>query len=189
VPGGIDPPAPSSILVGVRRKLALLVAIVLLAAGCGSAEDRPSSKGADSTAEKPSPSPTPSSATVSPSETSRPGPVIKTAGSDYGPMLFDRSGQAIYMFAKETSSRPECYAACAADWPPVLTRGLPRASGDVRPELLGSTPRRDGSLQVTYAGHPLYFYAHEEPNQVLCHNVFEYGGLWLVVTPDGSPAP
>ncbi len=167
--------------------LALVVAVMLLAAGCGSAEDRPDPKDADSTAEQPSPSPAPSS--VSPSQTSRPGPVIKTAGSDYGPMLFDRSGQAIYLFAKETTSRAECYGACAAAWPPVLTKGKPQASGDVRPELLGTTRRKDGSQQVTYAGHPLYFYADEEPNQVLCHNVSEYGGLWLVVTPDGSPAP
>ena len=55
--------------------------------------------------------------------------------------------------------------------------------------LLGTTTRSDGARQVTYAGHPLYFYAHEGKNQVLCHDVREYGGLWLVVTPKGPPAP
>ncbi len=115
--------------------------------------------------------------------------VVTTAGSEYGEMLFDRTRQAIYLFDKEGSSRPECYGACAAAWPPVLTKGSPRASGQVDAELLGTTRRRDGSMQVTYAGHPLYFYAHEGKNQVLCHNVSEYGGLWLVVTPGGDPAP
>ena len=168
--------------------LALVVAGATLVAGCGSGESRsPDSTDTASTAETPSQSPAPPSSTVSPPAKSRSGTVIKTADSDYGPMLFDRSGQAIYLFARETS-RPECYGACAAAWPPVLAKGVPQASGNVRPALLDTTRRNDGSRQVTYAGHPLYFYAHEKPNQVLCHNVSEYGGLWLVVMPNGEPA-
>jgi predicted lipoprotein with Yx(FWY)xxD motif len=103
-------------------------------------------------------------------------------------MLFDGAGQAIYLFDKETSSRPECYGACATAWPPVLTAGSPRASGETRAHLIGTTRRRDGTLQVTYNDHPLYYYAHEGPHQVLCHNVREFGGLWLVVTPRGRAA-
>jgi len=67
----------------------------------------------------------------------------------------------------------------------VLTDGKPRAGGTVDPKLLGTTPRSDGSTQVTYGGHPLYYYAHEGPDEVTCHNVDEYGGLWLVVKPNG----
>ena len=78
---------------------------------------------------------------------------------------------------------------CAIAWPPVLTTGAPQAAGDVRPDLLGTVPRDDGSTQVAYAGHPLYYYAHEGPGQVLCHDVVEFGGRWLVVTPEGTPAP
>jgi len=55
-------------------------------------------------------------------------------------------------------------------------------------DLLGTTPRTDGSTQVTYAGHPLYYYAHEGKNVVTCHNVNEFGGLWLAVTPTGQAA-
>jgi predicted lipoprotein with Yx(FWY)xxD motif len=113
---------------------------------------------------------------------------VKTAGSRFGTMLFDGSGQAIYLFGKETTSRPECYSACAEAWPPVLTAGRPRGLGDVRSQLLGTVRRTDGSSQVTYAGHPLYYYAHEGKNEVLCHNVTGFGGLWLVVTPSGEPA-
>ncbi len=104
-------------------------------------------------------------------------------------MLFDRSGQAIYLFAKEKTNKPECYGACAKAWPPVTTKDSPQARGATRSELLGTTPRKDGSKQVTYKGHPLYFYAHEGKNEVLCHNITENGGLWLVVTPKGDPAP
>jgi predicted lipoprotein with Yx(FWY)xxD motif len=104
-------------------------------------------------------------------------------------MLYDGSGQAIYLFDSERTDRPECYGECAAAWPPVLTEGRPQARRGVRTELLGTTKRRDGGIQVTYAGHPLYFYAHEGKYQVLCHDIEGFGGTWLVVQPDGKPAP
>ena len=133
-----------------------------------------------------SPTPTPMQP---PTQEPKPGRVVVAADSDYGPMLYDATGQPIYLFTAERGDRPACYDACAADWPPVLTRGEPRARGGVRDALLGVTRRDDGSRQVTYAGHPLYFYAHEGKYQVLCHDVVEYGGTWLVVRPDGTPAP
>ena len=126
---------------------------------------------------------------AAPTQEPKPGRVVVAADSEYGPMLYDATGQPIYLFTAERGDRPACYDACAADWPPVLTRGEPRARGDVRDPLLGVTRRDDGSRQVTYAGHPLYFYAHEGKYQVLCHDVVEYGGTWLVVRPDGTPAP
>jgi predicted lipoprotein with Yx(FWY)xxD motif len=54
---------------------------------------------------------------------------------------------------------------------------------------LGTTRRSDGSTQVTYAGHPLYFYAHEGKYEVLCHDFFEYGGTWFAIARDGERAP
>jgi predicted lipoprotein with Yx(FWY)xxD motif len=129
---------------------------------------------------------------AAPSSTSPPaadGTAITTSDSEFGVMLFDERGQAIYLFDRETSEQPDCYADCAAAWPPVLTTGDPQATGDVRPDRLGTVQRSDGTAQVTYAGHPLYFYAHEGPGEVLCHDVVEYGGTWLVVTPEGTPAP
>lgn len=125
----------------------------------------------------------------SPSVTPRPGTVITLASSQFGPVLFDGSGQAIYLFDAETTSKPNCYGDCASAWPPVLTRGRPVARGGVQAGLLGVTTRRDGSTQVTYNGKPLYFYAHEGKNVVLCHNIREFGGLWLALTKTGAPAP
>lgn len=154
-------------------------------AGCGDDESAPS------TDVRPSPAtsaPTsPASATPTPSPTHT-GTVVITADSEYGRMLYDASGQPIYLFDAETGSAPRCYGACAEDWPPVLTDGQPTARKGTRDALLGTTRRKDGTTQVTYAGHPLYFYAHEGKYQVRCHDVTEYGGTWLVVRPDGTPA-
>jgi predicted lipoprotein with Yx(FWY)xxD motif len=127
-------------------------------------------------------------ATLPPSPPAASGLAVTVGESEFGPMLFDESGQAIYLFEVETDGSPRCYGGCATAWPPVLTTAAPRANG-VRADLLGTVARDDGSTQVTYGGHPLYFYAHEGPGQVLCHDVVENGGRWLVVTPEGVPAP
>jgi predicted lipoprotein with Yx(FWY)xxD motif len=116
----------------------------------------------------------------------KPGVTIATADSQFGPILFDGSDRAIYFFDKETSEKSECYGACAAAWPPVLTKGDPQASGAAEAKLLGTTERDDGSAQVTYAGRPLYYYVDDPPGEALCHNVDEFGGLWLVVEPGGE---
>jgi predicted lipoprotein with Yx(FWY)xxD motif len=173
----------------VLRPAGAILAALALFTGCGEA----------ATQEATSPSTGPSSSTVgvtpsgrptpTPSAPARTGTVVITADSEYGRMLYDASGQPIYLFDAETGATPRCAGACAEDWPPVLTDGLPRARKGVREDLLGTTTRKDGSVQVTYAGHPLYFYAHEGKYQVLCHDVVEYGGTWLVVRPDGRPAP
>jgi len=113
---------------------------------------------------------------------------ITTGNSAYGTMLFDRNRQAIYLFDLETSKRSQCYGACAKAWPPVLTKGRPLAKGKARQNLLGTTKRQGGATQVTYKGQPLYFYAHEGPGQVFCHDIFGSGGTWLVVKPNGKAA-
>jgi predicted lipoprotein with Yx(FWY)xxD motif len=119
--------------------------------------------------------------------TSGPGTTIKTADSQYGQVLFDGSDQAIYFFDKEQGSKSECYGACAEAWPPVTTEGDPQAGTGAKAGLLGTTRRDDGGTQVTYAGRPLYFYVDDPKSQVLCHNVEEFGGLWLAVAPSGDP--
>jgi len=118
----------------------------------------------------------------------KPGTEIKVASSQFGSVLFDADDQVIYLFDKETSERSKCYDDCAAEWPPVLTKGDPAAGKGADAKLLGTTERDDGSTQVTYNGHPLYYYAHEGPGEVRCHNVTGFGGLWLVVQPNGDAA-
>lgn len=113
---------------------------------------------------------------------------IKASGSAFGKMLFDRNNQAIYIFQKERSKTAKCYGACASAWPPVLTSDKPTALKGVKRSLLGTTKRKGGAKQATYAGHPLYYYAHEGPGEVLCHNVVSFGGNWKVIHGSGKPA-
>jgi predicted lipoprotein with Yx(FWY)xxD motif len=111
---------------------------------------------------------------------------VRLVKSQYGQILGDARGQAFYVFGKDKSTS-ECYAECATRWPPVLTKGTPRAGAGARSDLLGTTHRHDGKLQVTYAGRPVYYYDADGPGRVLCQNVDEFGGTWLVVESNGRP--
>ena len=114
------------------------------------------------------------------------GTTITLGDSEFGSMLFGPDEQAIYIFENDPKGETVCYGECATAWPPVYTDGKPKAGAGVREALFGTVKRRDGRRQVTYAGKPLYFYAHEGPGEVRCHNVDLNGGFWWVVGPDGK---
>jgi predicted lipoprotein with Yx(FWY)xxD motif len=107
--------------------------------------------------------------------------------SSYGKVLFDGRGYVLYAFTRD-HGRSACYAACAKAWPPYLApRGSLRVGAGLRRSLLGTMKRKNGTRQVTYAGRPLYFYVGDtRPRQILCQNVAEYGGTWLIVGPSGK---
>jgi predicted lipoprotein with Yx(FWY)xxD motif len=116
------------------------------------------------------------------------GATVKVRDTRYGPILVDGRGHALYLFNRERTTQSRCYGACARAWPPFTTRQTPKAGRGSRRGLLGTTRRRGGAKQVTYNGHPLYFYVDDrKPGQVLCHDVFEFGGRWLVLTRRGNP--
>lgn len=148
-------------------------------ASTSSATDQSTDEPTAQMADDPSPSTAPA----------EPGTRIVGADSGFGSILFDGTGQAIYLFDLETTSKPSCYGACAVAWPPVLTDGEPVAGLGVANSLLATTTRTYGSIQVTYNDHPLYFYAHEGKREVKCHDVFMNGGNRYVVQPDGAAAP
>lgn len=183
-----------------RRSAQVAVAVVLalVSVSCGTDDggdadpsEPPSSAEGTSTptesvttgSESPTAEPSESSATPEPT-----GTAITTAPSDFGEVLWGLERQVVYIWELEPSDTPECYGDCAAAWPPVLTEGDPVAEGKVDEELLGTTKRDDGTTQVTYNGHPLYYYAHEGPGEVKCHNIETHGGLWWVITPAGDRA-
>jgi predicted lipoprotein with Yx(FWY)xxD motif len=91
----------------------------------------------------------------------------------------------LYMFTADSRSASRCYGACAAAWPVTKARLTVKAGGAVDPDKLGSIVRRDGTRQVTYAGHPLYYYVDDRPGVALCHDVDEFGGLWLLLKASG----
>ncbi len=108
-------------------------------------------------------------------------PVVSSHGSRYGRVLFDGRGYALYAFTRDRGGRSSCAGACAAAWPPYIVKTRPHGP------RLGVTRRKDGRLQVTYAGRPLYYYVGDrKPGQILCQDVFEYGGRWLVLRPNGT---
>lgn len=180
----------------MRRLLlpCLVLAVAVPLAACGGDAEEPAAAAPDVTT---------ASATVDAPETSaaasrraarrgrarrrlRRGRTIKVVDSQFGAVVADVTGEAVYLFDLERTKRPRCYGDCAAAWPPVLAKGRPVAGRGIRRRLLGTVRRRDGRLQVTYRGHPLYYYVHDAPGRILCHDVFEFGGLWLVVAPNGN---
>ena len=173
----------------------LIAAFLLLGVLTGCADD-PAAPAPATDKLTPTASPTTTTTAPSPEPSGSPsaqqpdrGTKVIAAESDFGTVLFDGTGQAAYLFDIETTSRPRCYGACAEAWPPVLTDDAPRAVGRVRDALLGTVQRTDGTTQVTYDRHPLYFYAHEGKHEVKCHDVFLNGGNWYAVQVDGQRAP
>ena len=114
------------------------------------------------------------------------GNAVTVVRSQFGPILADGRGQALYSFSRERGRASRCYDACAAAWPPAPARGRPTAVGGARPGLVGATVRCDGSRQLIYAGHPVYLYVGDGPGRVLCHGVTEFGGVWRVIRADGA---
>jgi predicted lipoprotein with Yx(FWY)xxD motif len=113
--------------------------------------------------------------------------LLNARSSKYGRVLFDTSGRVLYLFAKDRGRSTTCYGPCAQAWPPFTVTSPPKAAAGVRSALVGVIHRRDGRVQVTYAGHPLYYFTGDtSPGQITCQNVSKFGGLWLVVTPGGK---
>lgn len=112
---------------------------------------------------------------------------VKVRTTGYGRILVAANGRTLYLFTKESTPRSRCYGACAEAWPPYLFRGVPGAGLGVSQHLLGTIRRTDGRTQVTYRGHPLYYFvAERRPGQVLCQAAVEFGGTWFVVSPSGA---
>ena len=115
--------------------------------------------------------------------------VIKTAHTSLGSVLTDGKGITVYLFEKDTGTTSTCYGQCARAWPPVLTSARPVATGGARSSLLGTTKRANGKLQVTYAGHPLYYFtASTKPGQVNGQGINGFGAHWDAVRPTGAQA-
>ena len=172
----------------IRRLAVPALVAAAVVAGCGSDDDDTSQEQAGPPAPATAPSNDVRAAAAEEEQaepTARRGTKITLGDSQFGNVLFDGRQQAVYIFDRERSSRPRCYGDCAVAWPPVLTRGEPVAGRGVRRSLLGTVRRRDGKRQVTYNGHPLYYY-EEPPGIVTCHNVREFGGLWLAVRANGN---
>jgi predicted lipoprotein with Yx(FWY)xxD motif len=113
-------------------------------------------------------------------------PALTVHKTPYGKVLFDGHSRALYLFGRDKDKSSRCYGSCAKAWPPFIVRSKPRANSGVRASLIGTTRRKDGKLQVTYGGHPLYYYQGDPKGQAKCQGVTNSGGIWLVVSPNGK---
>ena len=114
------------------------------------------------------------------------GATVAVARSRLGAILVDGKGLTLYDFVKDKGTESTCYGACAALWPPFTTKGKPHAGRGVRAALLGTTKRKDGTLEVTYNRHPLYNYvADKRPGQTTGQGLPQFGAPWWVLSPSG----
>jgi predicted lipoprotein with Yx(FWY)xxD motif len=104
-----------------------------------------------------------------------------------GDVLVDSSGRTVYLFLADRGTTSSCNSsACVLYWPPVLTKGAPQASAGVNASLLGTTHRADGTTEVTYAGHPLYYFiSDKKPGDVTGQGINGFGAPWYVVARSG----
>ena len=103
---------------------------------------------------------------------------------ELGQFLVDAEGMTLYLFLNDSDNISTCYDDCAENWPPLLTEGDATAGEGVDASLLGTTERTDGTVQVTYGGWPLYYYAADaQPGDVNGQGVQD---RWWVVSPEGE---
>jgi len=112
---------------------------------------------------------------------------VTTARTGLGRVVVDGRGRSLYLFEKDTRGRSACSGVCAAYWPPLLTNGRSIAIKGAKPSLLASIRRADGSRQVSYAGHPLYFFSGDtRRGQTNGEGLQDFGAGWYVLMPSGK---
>jgi predicted lipoprotein with Yx(FWY)xxD motif len=160
----------------MRRTLVIaapVAAIALVAAGCGGSYGGGGKK--SNTSAAPSTSSKTAAATVDLRKTS------------LGTMLVGPDGRSLYLFLKDKSGKSTCSGACASAWPPLMTSGKPTAGKGVKASLLTTVKRSDGSTEVVYNHHPLYYYAGDSsPGQTTGEGLTQFGAPWYVLNPKGD---
>jgi predicted lipoprotein with Yx(FWY)xxD motif len=124
--------------------------------------------------------------TVSAMAGSSTGPSVKLGSTSLGRVLVDSHGKTLYIWAHDKGSKSTCYGDCAEYWPPLITRGSAVAMGGVNQSLLSMSRRSDGRMQVTYAGHPLYYFVQDtRPGQTKGEGLTGFGGRWDPISASG----
>jgi predicted lipoprotein with Yx(FWY)xxD motif len=170
----------------VLATLAVLAAAGLAIAGCGGGGSSGSTGSEGEGGYGGSSSTTSSSAVSSGSQAD--GAVVSAAVTPkLGRAIVDPEGFTLYDFHKDRGATSSCYGACAQAWPPLLTRGSPQAGEGAIAAKLGTTKRKDGTVQVTYASHPLYTYAGDtKPGDTTGNDISSFGAQWYALGPSGE---
>jgi predicted lipoprotein with Yx(FWY)xxD motif len=168
----------------MRRPMVTLVAVaaaVAIVAGCGSNNSGSGSSGSSGGGAY-------GSGGTSGASNGQSGvATVKTASSSLGTILVDGSGRTLYLFEKDQPNQSACSGACASAWPIDNSSAAPKAGGQVNASLLGTIKRSDGTTQVTYDKHPLYYYAGDTtPGQLNGQGLNAFGAEWAVLSPSGD---
>ena len=121
------------------------------------------------------------------SATSKPA-TVKTGTSSLGRIVVDGQSHTLYLFQRDKAGKSACSGACAQNWPPLLTKGAPKAGPSAKASLLGTTKRADGTTQVTYNKHPLYTFVGDagKRGSTKGQGLTAFGGRWYVVAAKGT---
>jgi predicted lipoprotein with Yx(FWY)xxD motif len=112
---------------------------------------------------------------------------VAVGSSKVGKILVDGSGRTLYLFAADSGTTSNCYDSCAQVWPVLATSGKPVAGPGVNASLLSTTQRKDGSVEVVYNGHPLYYFSGDkQPGDITGQDLNSFGAPWYVLSPDGA---
>lgn len=112
---------------------------------------------------------------------------VSTSNSNLGKILVDGSGRTLYLFERDTPDQSNCSGACVAAWPVNQSAGTPKAANGAQGSMIGTIKRSDGTMQVTYNKHPLYYYSGDTaPGQQSGQNLNAFGAKWFVVAPGGN---
>jgi predicted lipoprotein with Yx(FWY)xxD motif len=124
---------------------------------------------------------------IASSATSKPA-TVKTGTSALGRIVVDGKSRTLYLFEKDKHGKSACSGACAANWPPLLTKGKPVAGTGAKASLLGTTKRADGTTQVTYNKHPLYTFVGDQGKRgaTTGEGLEAFGAKWYVVAAKGT---
>jgi predicted lipoprotein with Yx(FWY)xxD motif len=158
--------------------------VAVLIAACGSSSSKPSTTSAAAPASSSAPA-----SPAAPASSSAPASAltISTAKSANGTYLVGASGRALYLWVADTGGKSNCAGACASAWPPVTTSGKPNVAGGLNAAGFSTTTRSDGSKQVTYHGHPLYYFSGDQGAAMTNGQGSDaFGAKWWLVSPAGS---
>ena len=112
---------------------------------------------------------------------------VGTRTTPLGQILVDGSGRTLYLFAADKGTASSCNDACAGVWPPLTATGKPVAGPGVNQSLLTVATRKDGSMEVVYNGHPLYYFiSDKQPGDTTGQALSSFGADWYVVSPAGT---
>jgi predicted lipoprotein with Yx(FWY)xxD motif len=162
-------------------KLLVPVAAALLAAACSSSSSTSAPAAGSAASSTPS-----SSSSSAAGASSASGTVVAATTGSTGAFL-TVSGKSVYLWAKDSKDKSACSGACAGAWPPVTASGTVTASGSVKASDLGTITRSNGTKQVTYNGHPLYYFVGDSAaGQTNGQGSDGFGAKWWLVSPTGT---